>query len=452
MGLAVFADPKPVSADEVDALILTALGPGRWRKTAAVIGHALRALEHQHRAVTDAAIFGRLQLLVDRGLVQTSGDISRWRLSEVRPTGKIDRFVEISLWARDLEKGLPAEDAINRVRERLNEGVDGDRDGLIFELRQFLTTAGRYDEALQLIDGEIERRPDDVRYPISKATLCHYNLDDPERALVCIDFALERAFRTRFFRREALGEKARILLKLGRGHELGQVLERIMSLDMYRGVPDIAKEDDFVKRAPSGLISEDIVARYKAFCPDRQPEEEIDFWVNRQQEDFPVDEVIARVRSRLQDADERERLRLSFRLRELLVNSERYDEALRLADDVLARNPDNSSFAIWKAKIYHDYLDETSSALQSIDDALERAFRSRDYRRAALGDKARVLLTLKRGEELGQVLEQIMSLQMFHDAVDTPRERDFVDDAPAGLIAPEIIARYNAYCPQLDPK
>jgi hypothetical protein len=63
----------------------------------------------------------------------------------------------------------------------------------------------------------IERYPDDVRCPISKATLYLYHLDDLEEALRSIDLALQRAHRTGFFRREALGNKARILLQLGSG-------------------------------------------------------------------------------------------------------------------------------------------------------------------------------------------------------------------------------------------
>jgi hypothetical protein len=155
----------------------------------------------------------------------------------------------------------------------------------------------------------------------------YYCRGDHEQGLVWIDFALERAFRTKFFLREALGDKARILLALRRGEELGQVLEQIMSVDVYRDIPDIGKENDFVEYAPPGLIRDDIVARYKAFCPNRDQEKEVDFWVNRQLEDFPIDEVIELVTSRLRDADDRDRLRLSFRLQELLVNTERDDEA-----------------------------------------------------------------------------------------------------------------------------
>jgi len=115
----------------------------------------------------------------------------------------------------------------------------------------------------------IELYPDDVRCPISKVTLYLYFLDDPEEALRCIDLALHRAYRTGFFRREALGVKARILLQLGRGEQLSRVLEEIMSLQMMKDIPDIGRERDFVDRAPPGLISGDIVTRYDEFCPKR---------------------------------------------------------------------------------------------------------------------------------------------------------------------------------------
>ncbi len=42
-----------------------------------------------------------------------------------------------------------------------------------------------------------------------------------------------------------------------------------MSLKMMKGIPDIGRERDFVDRAPPGLISEDVVARYNEFRPKR---------------------------------------------------------------------------------------------------------------------------------------------------------------------------------------
>jgi hypothetical protein len=113
----------------------------------------------------------------------------------------------------------------------------------------------------------IERYPDDVRFPIRKATRYLYFWDDLEEALRCIDLALQRAHRSGFFRREALGVKARILLHLARGEQLSEVLEEIMALHMIKGVPDIGRERDFIDRAPPGLISEDVVRRYNEFRP-----------------------------------------------------------------------------------------------------------------------------------------------------------------------------------------
>lgn len=41
-----------------------------------------------------------------------------------------------------------------------------------------------------------------------------------------------------------------------------------------------------------------------------------------------------------------------------------------------------------------------------------------------------------------------MSLQMKKDVPDIGRERDFVDRAPPGLIATDILARYNEFRPK----
>jgi hypothetical protein len=66
-----------------------------------------------------------------------------------------------------------------------------------------------------------------------------------------------------------LGHKARILLKLGRGDELSDVLEKIMSLQMKKGVVDVGRERDFVDRAPPGMIRRDVLDRYNEFRPKR---------------------------------------------------------------------------------------------------------------------------------------------------------------------------------------
>lgn len=185
---------------------------------------------------------------------------------------RLERDVELSRWAETLRASLPLADAIELIDERRRGADSDDQYMLTLELNQFLIAAGREPEADLIIDEMIASMPDDVRFPISKATLHLYFMNDPQEALDAINVALTRAQRTRFFRREALGVKARILLKLGLGDVLNRALEEIMSLEMEPGIPDIGRERDFVDRAPPGMIAEDVLARYNIFRPKRDGE------------------------------------------------------------------------------------------------------------------------------------------------------------------------------------
>jgi tetratricopeptide (TPR) repeat protein len=185
---------------------------------------------------------------------------------------KLARIEELSRWTHELWKTLPLADAIAAIEQRRHEADDDDNRTLTLDLRHFLSLAGREDEADRILDEMMKRMPDDVLLALSKASLHFYDMDNPETALEAVNAALIRAYRTGFFRREALGVKARILLKLGRGDQLSRTLEEIMSLEMTQGIPDIMRERDFVDRAPAGMIAEDVLARYNAFCPKRDGE------------------------------------------------------------------------------------------------------------------------------------------------------------------------------------
>lgn len=172
-------------------------------------------------------------------------------------------------WVRQLRRAQPLHHVIDIVDARVQQ-ADGDAyHFLAFELAGLLREAGRIDEAIQILDQVSDRFPDDVRAGITKTSIYLWALDEPEKALQCIDVALERAHRTGFSRREALGDKARILLKLSRGEDLSDVLEEIMSLQMVRGIPDIGRERDFVDRAHPGLIRRNVLDRYNEFRPPR---------------------------------------------------------------------------------------------------------------------------------------------------------------------------------------
>jgi hypothetical protein len=183
---------------------------------------------------------------------------------------KINRMIALGRWTQRLRKTLPLEEVIDVIDARRRRSNDEDRYALTSDLEAFLCMAGRTDEAERLIDEMIDSHPNDVRFPINKSSFYLYVVDDPERALTEIDLALDRARRTGFFHREALGVKARILLKLGRGEQLSRTLEEIMALEMKREIPDIGRERDFVDRAPAGMIEPEVLARYNAFRPRRE--------------------------------------------------------------------------------------------------------------------------------------------------------------------------------------
>jgi hypothetical protein len=172
-------------------------------------------------------------------------------------------------WIKRLRGGAPLDSVIRIVAERASTADSGDHRFLANELHWLLREAERDGEALQVLDDMLQRHPDDVRPVISKAYVYLYSLDQPEEALKWANVALERANRTNLWRREALGQKARILLKLGRGDELSDVLEEIMSLQIVENVPDVGRERDFVDRAPPGLIRKNVLDRYNQFRPKR---------------------------------------------------------------------------------------------------------------------------------------------------------------------------------------
>jgi hypothetical protein len=172
-------------------------------------------------------------------------------------------------WLNELRQGRPVDDIVDEIRRRFRAADIEERRWFAGALVTFLIRAERESETLQVVDEMIDELPDDVLFPMRKASLYLYTLDDAESALPCIDLALQRARRSGLFRRQALGKKARILLELRRGEELSQVLEEIMSIQIVEGIADIGRERDFVDRAPPGLISEDVLARYNQFRPKR---------------------------------------------------------------------------------------------------------------------------------------------------------------------------------------
>jgi hypothetical protein len=189
-----------------------------------------------------------------------SGDGERDRSDQSRAR-------ELREWVELQRKVLPLDTALDQVRSRLQAVNDEDKATLEPELFALLIEAHRDDEARQLLDAAIAKRPNEVLSPTDG--WAYERHDDPDERLKLIDFVLERARHTGTWVRSNLGSKAWILAYLGRGEELGELLEQIMAHKVRRDVPDVGRERYFVDVSPPGLIAADTRARYDRFCPKR---------------------------------------------------------------------------------------------------------------------------------------------------------------------------------------
>jgi len=75
--------PPPLTETEFDKAIFSTLHP-QWRKVAAIVSRVVDKYEHTHPAVTCEMVAARLQALSDADLIDSQGDLRKWRFSEVR--------------------------------------------------------------------------------------------------------------------------------------------------------------------------------------------------------------------------------------------------------------------------------------------------------------------------------------------------------------------------------
>ena len=168
-------------------------------------------------------------------------------------------------------------------------------------------------------------------------------------------------------------------------------------------------------------------------------------WIELQRKVLPLDAAIDQVRSRCHAASHTDKAVLESELYALLVEAGGRDEALQLLDAAIAQRPGEVlSPTGWR---FYDH-DDRDEELRLIDFALVRACSSGTWVRYILGSKAWLLVFLRRGDELGQVLEQIMAHKVRREVPDVGRERYFVDASPPGVIPADIRARYDVFCPK----
>jgi hypothetical protein len=175
-----------------------------------------------------------------------------------------DAFREISDWHMSLvRRRLKLHEQVAVFKERLSDETDPDRR---FELRLWLAGLLGYTDEIEkakvLYLALHAERPDRPQILISLAEMLLWPAEQPEMALSVIDQAIEVAFRTGDFRRNALGVKARIALALRRYDMVEEVMRRILPLKTARGHFDCGIERDFLDRLPPGAIDESVRSQY----------------------------------------------------------------------------------------------------------------------------------------------------------------------------------------------
>jgi hypothetical protein len=123
----------------------------------------------------------------------------------------------------------------------------------------------------------------------------------------------------------------------------------------------------------------------------------------------------------------------------------RFDEAERIYLMLFNQSPDEPMPLISLAgqKLYFE--EDPAAAMPVIDRAIEAAYRSNNFRRLALGTKARIALAQGKFKVVEEVLRRL--LQLTHDkrGVDIAPERDFFDRLPPGAINETVARRFDHY-------
>jgi hypothetical protein len=282
-------------------------------------------------------------------------------------------------------------------------------------------------EAEAVMDEMIERLPDDVRFAISRID-CHYRrLATVGKAPEAGEDALAGARGTRFSPRNVLKMRGRIFRGLGRLAELNEALETL-------GRP----------------VNRPDVLRARASDEEMDQIAEIHRWRNRLFDELPPLEMVEAIKARRRAGAPGEDAALMRILYGQLVYAAvcLTTEADTVIDEMIERPPGGTSFSLAKIDLNRPHLADAQAATASGEERVELANWTGFFRRELLGMQAQIFGDLGRFDDLNETLEAIMALEGNPDAPDIAPERNFIDHAPPGAIRPDVLERYNAFCPK----
>jgi hypothetical protein len=76
--------PTSVTAADIDALIFAELEEPHWRKVARVVDRCHTIFEARSIPIRPEVIAARIQKLAESGQIESKGNLTMWRYSEVR--------------------------------------------------------------------------------------------------------------------------------------------------------------------------------------------------------------------------------------------------------------------------------------------------------------------------------------------------------------------------------
>jgi len=179
---------------------------------------------------------------------------------------------------------------------------------------------------------------------------------------------------------------------------------------------------------------------------DRRKKHSLYGWIDEARHAGGYPDVARAIEARLEsEPDEEIRRSLNFELAWAYKMTERYDEGERIYLILFNQSPDEPVPLISLAgqKLYCE--EDPAAAMPVINRAIEAAYRSSNFRRLALGTKARIALAQEEFSVVEDVLRRL--LQLTHDkrGVDIAPERDFFDRLPPGLINETVARRFDHY-------
>jgi hypothetical protein len=178
-----------------------------------------------------------------------------------------DPLDEVYRWYEQVERVGAGMDTIGALKERIDsEAVPIKRRELKFILAQEHREEENYAAAEAIYLHLFEDEPDDPTSLIKLAEQKLYFERQPASAMWIIDRAIESAYRSGNFRRNAVSVKARVALVMKDYKVVADALRQIMRLGFEYGNLDTGVMRDFFDRLPPGSIDPELARQYDEHC------------------------------------------------------------------------------------------------------------------------------------------------------------------------------------------